>query len=152
MGRAIAIILGVVAGLFSVATCVGSEEYRHPSSQFWVFTAEIEAKGGDGPSLRPDTSEPIPVPADPGARHRLVQWSRLSNGHVEAVTRRDGRAGTSFARREIDCEAMTFRRLGEGATLADALADAPNPGFMTEAAGGTISADIAPFVCRRADR
>jgi hypothetical protein len=94
----------------------------------------------------------ISVPSDPGATYRLISRSRLRNGNLEAVTRRDGRSGTSFTRREIDCGAMTFRYLGEGDTLAQALADGPNPGEMAELTTESISTYVSEFVCRKAGR
>ncbi|MBX3561102.1 MAG: hypothetical protein KF780_04745 [Sphingomonas sp.] len=94
--------------------------------------------------------EAVPVPSDPRASYRLVSWSRMENGNLEALTRRDGPSGTSFARREIDCDAMTFRYLGEGDTLAEAEADSPNLGEMSALLPGSISTEVSEFVCRRA--
>lgn len=47
---------------------------------------------------------------------------------------------------------MTFRYLGEGDTLAQALADGPNPGEMAKLTTESISTYVSEFICRKADR
>lgn len=94
-----------------------------------------------------ETGEVIPVTSDPGATYSLLRWSTLPGGNREALTRRDGRSGTSYARREIDCEARTFRYLGEGDTEAEAEVDSPDPGKMGELVPLSISAEVADYVC-----
>jgi len=151
LGRAIAIMLGMCAALLLIGQCVGSEEYQSPSTV--TFTFEGQIPGADRAVRRArNASERIPVASDPRADHRLLNWTRMSNGNVEAVTRRDGPSGTRFARREIDCGARTFRTLGEGDTLGEALADVPSPGFMGPLAGQPGSAQAADFICRKAGR
>lgn len=90
----------------------------------------------------------IPVRSD-GASYRLISSEVMSNGNLEVVTRRDGSSGRSFARREIDCDAMTFRYLGEGDTLEEALIDGPNPGQLSEAMSTSISGEVSRFACSR---
>lgn len=93
---------------------------------------------------------PIPVRSDPArASYYLLGWQEMPNGNREALTRRDGRSGTSYARREINCRANTFRYLGEGDTRAEAEADAPNRGRMAELVPGSISSEVSEFVCRQ---
>jgi hypothetical protein len=58
--------------------------------------------------------------------------------------------GVSYARREIDCAAMTFRYLGEGDTLEQANSDSPNPGDMGMLTDGSISDVISEYACQRA--
>jgi hypothetical protein len=101
------------------------------------------------PAASPEEGDAIPVTSDPGATYHLLRWSMMPNGNREALTRRDGPSGTSYARREIDCEARTFRYLGEGETQAEAEADAPNPGRMGELIPPSISAQVADYVCAR---
>jgi hypothetical protein len=91
----------------------------------------------------------IPVASDPRASYSLLHWSAMQNGHREALTRRDGPSGTSYARREIDCERMRFRYLGEGDTREEAEADAPNRGEMAELVHGSISREVSEYVCQR---
>jgi hypothetical protein len=94
--------------------------------------------------------EPIPVPGDPAhASYQLVGWSEMPNGHREALTRRDGTSGTSYARREIDCSKQQFRYLGEGDTRQEAEEDLSNPDEMAELVPGSISSEVAAFVCAK---
>jgi hypothetical protein len=76
----------------------------------------------------------------------------LPSGNLEVLTRRDGRSGTSFSRREIDCTAGTFRYLGEGDTREQAEEDAPNSGGMTPLTERSISSETAIYVCAREGR
>ena len=92
------------------------------------------------------TGKSIPVRSD-GASYRLLSSERMSNGNLEIVTRRDGPSGRSFARREVNCGAMTFRYLGEGDTLEEALEDGPNPGALSEAMSTSISGEVSRFAC-----
>ena len=98
------------------------------------------------PALASETA--IAVPTDPGAAYTLLSYRKLNNGHVEAVTRRVGPSGQSFARREISCRNMTFRYTGEGDTLEEL--NAPyDRGRMGRLIEGSISTYISKAVCRR---
>ena len=92
---------------------------------------------------------PVKVRSDPSATYHLLRISKLPNGNLQVLTRRVGKSGTSFARREVNCRAMTFRYLGEGDTLKQALRNAPNRGQMTEAMSTSISGEVSRFACRR---
>jgi hypothetical protein len=111
--------------------------------------------GGDAPQ-QPATNtsgggqaagESVPVPSDPNASYRLLEWRAMPNGHREAVTRRDGPSGTSFSRREIDCSGRQFRYLGEGDTIEDARTDSASIGEMEDLVAGSISTEVSMFVC-----
>jgi hypothetical protein len=92
--------------------------------------------------------EVIPVQGDPaGAAYQLLGWVEQADGHRVAVTRRDGTSGTSYARREIDCENMQHRYLGEGDTRAEAEEDYSRPNPMSDVVSGSISAEITKYVC-----
>lgn len=107
-----------------------------------------DAAGFDSPTLPPTTDgKPINVVSDPGVTYHLLESSKMPNGNLEIVTRRDGPSGTSFARREVDCDAMTFRYLGEGDSLAEAQRDSPNIGEMSEAMSTSISGEVSRFAC-----
>jgi len=93
--------------------------------------------------------ESVPVNSDPRAAYQLVHWSEMPNGHREALTRRDGTSGTSYARREIDCVGKRFRYLGEGDTKQQAEVDAPNPGQMADLLPGSISSEVSGFACTK---
>lgn len=100
---------------------------------------------------QPSTDEgyAIPSPSDPGARYRVLSVNRLPGRRIEVLSRRTGPSGTSFARREIDCEAMTYRYLGEGDSRAEAERNSPNAGPMTELTGTSASSDVAVAACAR---
>lgn len=150
MVRAAAIlVLLVLAGIGLIGMCSGPE--MPGNGQTWVLIGKSSYRAG--PAAPPRIwGERVAVPSDPGAAYRLLHWSRLPNGNVEAVTRRDGRSGTSFARREIDCGARSFRYLGEGDTMNEALADSPGPGGMDALTEGSVSAHVSQIVCSRALR
>jgi len=105
------------------------------------------------PSL-PPTNEgtPFSVSSDSQASYRLVTWSPMPNGHIQALTRRDGPSGTSFARREIDCDGRLFRYLGEGDTREQAMRDSPNIGEMSDLVPDSIADVTVRVVCEKAHR
>lgn len=88
--------------------------------------------------------------SDPaGGRYHLLMVEEMENGNLEVLTRRNGSSGTSYSRREINCSApRSYRYLGDGDTRTEAEADAPNPGDMSELVSGSISSDVAEYVCR----
>lgn len=99
-----------------------------------------------------DTAVRIKVVSDPSAIYHLLSVSKLANGNLQVMTRRDGRSGTSYSRREVNCGAMTFRYLGEGDSLAQTLRNSPSRGRMTEAMPTSISGEVSRFGCRRSGR
>lgn len=90
---------------------------------------------------------PFDVPSDSKARYALLNVVKSTGGLIIATTRRDGSSGPSFARREIDCAAQTYRYIGEGDTLDQANLPAPNPGEMSELVTGLISDVSVKFAC-----
>lgn len=150
MGRAVTLILLVLLGAVLLDKCIGPDRSDYPAErETTVFVAET---GSDGLALVPlDDRDLVPVPSDPGTTYHLAQWARLPNGRLEALTRSDGPSGATFARREIDCRARTFRMLGQGRMREEALADRSDPGPMTALPSRSNSADIASFVCAKAD-
>jgi hypothetical protein len=95
--------------------------------------------------------ECFPVNSDT-AKYRLLGQRTLPNGNLEVLTERTGTSGTSFARREIDCDAGTFRYLGEGDTQDEAERDSPNPGAMGILIYPSISSETAEFACGKAGK
>jgi hypothetical protein len=153
MGRAVAIVIAIFLGLLLIGKCAGSDETVEHLPENGPENVVVTGEGSDndkGPTAV--QGEVIAVPSDPGASYRLLSWSRLANGNLQAITRREGSSGVSYARREIDCDAMTFRYLGEGDTLAEAIGDSPNPGSMAELTPESISTYVSEFVCRKPDR
>ena len=99
--------------LISVTTLALAGCGGHAAEESGQSARQVEAEG-----------EVIPVQGDPArATYQLLEWSRQANGHRVATTRRDGASGTSYARREIDCQKMQHRYLGEGDTRAEAEED-----------------------------
>jgi hypothetical protein len=124
----------IAAASLLLAGCGGSEQDSRAGP-----VGDIQVEG-----------EPIPVPGDPAhASYQLVRWSEMPNGHRESFTHRDGTSGTSYARREIDCSKRQFRYLGEGDTRQEAEEDLSNPGKMAELVPGSISSEVADFVCAK---
>jgi hypothetical protein len=96
-----------------------------PSDEWKAHRAEQRAAQAQaeqlGTTLPPTDGELFTVPSDTAAVHRLLEWRQMSNGHREALTRRDGaNSGTTFARVEIDCDRLEYRPLGQGDTVEEA--------------------------------
>lgn len=113
-------------------------------------TANMVEEATSQPAPASEPGDAIDVPSDPGVGYRLLDVSPGKNGNLIAISRREGKSGVSYARREIDCTAMTFRYLGEGDTLEQAKADSPNPGDMGVLTDGSISDVISKYACRKA--
>jgi hypothetical protein len=125
----------IVTASLLLGACGGGDVEYKPSE---IAPVEVDVEG-----------EPVPVGSDPRATYQLVRWSEMPNGHREALTRRDGSSGTSYARREIDCSGRRFRYLGEGDTREEAEVDDKNPGRMAELVSGSISTEVSDFVCAK---
>lgn len=118
---------------------------------------EVEAIDADNMAMMPVTSaQPtgdaaggtvFDVPSDARARYFLLNVEPGSGGNIVATTRREGPSGITYARREIDCNAQTFRYIGEGDTLEQAKQPAPNPGDMGPLVDGSISDVSVKFAC-----
>lgn len=90
-----------------------------------------------------------PYPSDPNATFEILSTRKLTNGHLEVINRRDGPSGVSFSRREISCSEYTYRYLGEGDTLEEAMRDSPNQGSMSALTGTSASSDVADAACAK---
>lgn len=104
-----------------------------------VTAPALEAESAGGSAFE--------VPSDTRARYFLLSVAPGKEGNIIAITRREGPSGTSFSRREIDCDARTFRYIGEGDTLAKAKLPASNPGDMSPLVVGSISDVAVKFAC-----
>jgi len=142
-GCALLVLLLVVLAL--VGRCV------RPSDEFDPEVERMKFERENFSPAQPPSREgfAIGAPSDPGAEYRILSITRMPNGNLEVLSRRDGRSGTSFARREIDCDAETYRYLGEGDTREQALRDGPNPGPMSEVTGTSASSDVLSAACAR---
>ena len=96
----------------------------------------------------PVKAQSIFVPSDPKAAYSVVGKPTRKGSDVVAVTKRVGPSGTSYSRRLVDCSSMTFRYLGEGDTLAEAMQDRGGS-QMGDLVPGSISTYVALHVCKR---
>ena len=147
MGNWLAGLILLVVAIALLGKCVGDDDAYDPE----VEMAKIRAdEGFDSPTL-PPTNEgfAIAAPSDPGASYRILNIDPIGSGNLEVLSRRDGPSGTSFARREIDCNSYTYRYLGEGDTREEAAIDGPNIGAMTELTGTSASSDVANAACKK---
>ena len=87
--------------------------------------------------------------SDPNAHFEILSTKRLPNGNIEVLNKRIGPSGVSFSRREISCFKYTYRYLGEGVTLDDAMKNGANPGNMSALTGTSASSDIANAACAK---
>src|SRR5947209_2415714 len=119
MGKVLAWVFILLIGIVVVGRCSRDEEPAPTYEE--MKKTEADLKGFDSPRQAPTVEGiEIPSPSDPGASYRILKIGTLKGGNLEVLSRRDGRSGTSFARREIDCAAYTYRYLGEGDTRAEA--------------------------------
>ena len=87
------------------------------------------------------------APADPKATYNLISVEEKSSGVLVAVTQRKGPSGVSYSAREIDCELQTFRYVGDGDTLEEALTPMANLGDMSELVEGSSSHAAVQAAC-----
>lgn len=136
--------------LISLALAVGGCAQAPENEVEADATANMLEQAASQPAPASEPGDAIDVPSDPGVGYRLLDVSPGKNGNLIAISRRVGKSGVSYARREIDCAAMTFRYLGEGDTLEQAKADSSNPGDMGMLTDGSISDVISGYACQRA--
>lgn len=89
----------------------------------------------------------IAVPSDSRATYTAVEVRKAGAKRI-IVTERAGPSGSSFAIREVDCVARTFRYLGEGDTLAEARQNKKS-GPMAPLVHGSISYYVALEACEK---
>lgn len=89
--------------------------------------------------------KPYKIESDPSATYYNVEFGG-SGALRTIVTKREGKSGTSYAKREIDCNARTFRYLGEGDTLAEAKRSKGNFS-MAPLTDRSISSYVADQAC-----
>ena len=63
------------------------------------------------------------------------------------ISERIGPSGTSYAIREVNCEANTFRYMGEGDTLEEATNNVDDSATMSPLVDGSISDYIVKAAC-----
>lgn len=146
------VLVGLIVVLFALSTIFDRDSPASEDRPETGGSSRLARSNGGTQSSSPlpktEEGERIQVPSDSRASYHLLQWSKLPNGNREALTRRDGPSGTSYARREINCPSMQFRYLGEGDTLEEARANRADAS-LSELTPGSISTYVSEFVCRK---
>ena len=147
MGKIIAGVVVVLVLILVIGQCAGEDDVYDADLE----KAKIRAEEGFDSATLPPTDEgfAISAPSDPGSSYRILKIDKMSNGNLEVISRRDGPSGTSFARREVDCQGYSYRYLGEGDTREEAEIDGPNVGEMSALTGTSASSDVADAACSR---
>jgi len=101
-----------------------------------------QAAGGGGAYV----GQPMHIYSDPGTAYEVAAISGKSRGIVTIMTKRSGRSGISYTRRECDCDNGTGRMIGDGASKSAALQNRPAEPFYRLSAG-SISAEVCAFAC-----
>lgn len=91
----------------------------------------------------------VPVPTDSKARYTIV-IEDVGHGKsaLAVISKREGPSGTSFAIREVNCITHTFRYLGEGDTLEEAMDNLNDRAKMSALVDGSISDYISRAACK----
>lgn len=90
----------------------------------------------------------VSVPTDPGATYKIVvQDLGYGRSALVVISQRIGSSGTSFAVREVNCDASTFRYMGEGDTLEEAMNSVDDTATMSPLVDGSISDYIVRAAC-----
>ena len=90
----------------------------------------------------------VSVPSDANARYKIAILAGFERSALAVVSQRQGPSGTSYAIREVNCINQTFRYMGEGNTLQDAMANIRDTDRMAALVTGSISYHIAQAACR----
>lgn len=98
-----------------------------------------------GAAAQVDIGKPYKIESDPSATYYNLEIGGGGNLRT-IVTKREGKSGTSFAKREVNCVDRTFRYLGDGDSMAAMKASKPSPsmGPLTER---SISSYVADQAC-----
>lgn len=94
-------------------------------------------------------AEVVFVPSDARATHTVLSMTRLNNGLVRVLNRRDGLSGTTFTRREVNCRLNQVRNLGSAETMAELARARPDQRFAP-LVSGSIADVISRHACARA--
>ncbi|MDR5652153.1 hypothetical protein [Ruixingdingia sedimenti] len=87
----------------------------------------------------------IHVPSDAQARYVVYDLTRRDDGMVEVSTRREGKSGTSYAVRLVQCAPLRFAYLAEGETR-EGLVRIPAP-ELSDLVAGSISDVVSRYAC-----
>ena len=99
------------------------------------------------PILLNATAISVNVPSDPGVNYAIVVKD-YGRGTKSVVTKRDGKSGTSYSIREVNCNSETSRYMGEGDTLEEAISNLDDTKSMSLVTSGSISYYILKAACK----
>ena len=89
----------------------------------------------------------VNVPSDPGVNYAIVVKD-YGGGTKSVVTKRDSKSSTSYSIREVNCNSKTFRYMGEGDTLEEAISNLDDTKSMSPVTNGSISYYILKAACK----
>ena len=89
----------------------------------------------------------VNVPSDPGVNYAIVVKD-YGGGTKSVVTKRDSKSSTSYSIREVNCNSKTFRYMGEGDTLEEAISNLDDTKSMSTVTNGSISYYILKAACK----
>ena len=98
------------------------------------------------PSANPEASR-IHVPWHKSTRLMALELKSVGPNTVDVLTRRDGKSGTTYVLRRIDCAAREFQYLGEGTTEQQAREGHAADTRKNRVAEGSISFYVAAYAC-----
>ena len=91
--------------------------------------------------------KPISVPSDPNARYFALDVKWTGSQLVEILTQREGKSGTSFSLRLVDCVKRQFKYLGEGDTQQEAMRRNSVGTAMGPLTAQSISTYVSDYAC-----
>lgn len=99
-------------------------------------------------SAKSIAATPLSVPSDPSARYTVLAVDRAPvKDEVYITTQREGKSGTSFARRLVNCSKQTFRYTGDADTIQE-MKSQNLPGNMGRLTNGSISWYVSQHACK----
>ena len=93
------------------------------------------------------TAISVNVPSDPGVNYAIIVQD-YGGGTKSVVTKRDGKSGITYSIREVDCNFETFRYMGEGDTLEEAINNLDDTQKMSPITNGSVSYFILKAACK----
>jgi hypothetical protein len=92
-------------------------------------------------------NQEIPVPSDTRAKYYFLEKGGTAD-RPTLTTKRAGPSGISYSKRLFDCDAQTFRYLGEGDSIEAMERTLPNPDEkMSDLVEGSISWWLWSYAC-----
>jgi len=102
---------------------------------------------GDGTPSAIPAAGTIYVPWHKSTRLAALEMKWIGPDTVDILTRRDGKSGTTYVLRRIDCSARKFQYLGEGTTERQAREGHAGDSRSNRLAEGSISFFVAAYAC-----